>query len=127
MTIQYTPEMVTAYVASGAAWMDEHCPDWLQMIDLDMLDLSQGDRCVLGQTAHCLTKGKVESNRTGSYDDTLEYVVPLDEDVDGGWSRNHGFIIGYGGNPDDEELTARWEMLTIAWKEEIRKRREAQG
>lgn len=36
-------------VAKGATWLDEHYPNWWKAVDLAVLDVSQCDRCVLGQ------------------------------------------------------------------------------
>lgn len=42
-------ETVEVQVARGAAWLDEHYPDWWKAVDLAVLDVSQCDVCVLGQ------------------------------------------------------------------------------
>lgn len=36
-------------VALGAAWLDQHYPNWVNAIDLDTLDVSNCTSCVLGQ------------------------------------------------------------------------------
>lgn len=36
-------------VAAGAAWLDDHDPDWYDRIDLDTLALADCGLCVLGQ------------------------------------------------------------------------------
>jgi hypothetical protein len=45
---------ITERVAAGAAFLDEHDPDWWRAdveraIDLDRLDMGDGDSCILGQ------------------------------------------------------------------------------
>ena len=45
---------ITERVAAGAAFLDQHDPEWWradveQAIDLDMLDLASTSHCVLGQ------------------------------------------------------------------------------
>jgi hypothetical protein len=37
-------------VANGVAWLDEHLPNWPQMIELTELDMADDCRCVIGQT-----------------------------------------------------------------------------
>lgn len=37
-------------VAKGAAWLDERCSDWINRIDLEILDISRPALCVLGQS-----------------------------------------------------------------------------
>lgn len=36
-------------VAAGAEWLDKNRPTWILVIDLDILDISDSCRCVLGQ------------------------------------------------------------------------------
>lgn len=36
-------------VAAGAAYLDEHIPDWVRLITVERLDISSGCRCILGQ------------------------------------------------------------------------------
>lgn len=36
-------------VEAGAAWLDEHKPDWVDLIDLDDLAMSSCSACVIGQ------------------------------------------------------------------------------
>jgi hypothetical protein len=36
-------------VQKGAAWLDEYHPTWAGLIDLEILDLGDGCKCVLGQ------------------------------------------------------------------------------
>lgn len=37
------------FVARGVAWLDEHYPGWFNAIDLETLNISRCDICVLGQ------------------------------------------------------------------------------
>src|SRR5579871_439370 len=118
----YTAEMATTAAAKGAAWMDEHCPGWILEIDLGKLDLQYGDVCVLGQTAHCVTHGRVRSGNLGSYHAVVRDVTGEENDYTDeavAWTTEHGFYL----EDDDVDVHAPlYEMLTIAWKEEIRKR-----
>lgn len=46
-----------AYVASGAAFLDEKYPAWRQKIDVDTIDISDGDYCILGQLYGSYSRG----------------------------------------------------------------------
>lgn len=123
---EYTPEMVHEAVARGADWLYEKCPNWISEIDLAKLDLESPDRCVLGQTVECLT-GSV--SRYNGYSVVLAHFREASQ-----WATEHGFdVLGpHEGRPDKEiaecrndcrgEMAARYEMLTIAWREYIRER-----
>lgn len=123
MAEKYTAEMAHAAAARGAAWLDKKCPGWELEINLADLDLGEGDRCILGQTAHCITKGKVQSRTPDSYCDTLERLTRTNR-----WAQGYGFYVSAPW-PDsmshasyEAEETARYEMLTIAWSTLIRER-----
>lgn len=109
---EYTAEMAHAAARKGAAWMDEHCPGWVDQIDLDMLNMGCGEACILGQTTKCLLGDKYEN-----YD---SFGVVMDEypDLD---AVENGFDVTFQGARIGEGR-ARYEMLTIAWKELIRER-----
>jgi len=124
----YTPEEARVCAARGAVWMDENCPGWVLEINSNTLDLSEGYACILGQTAHCVTHGKVQSGNPTSYDRTINWIcqkLKLDPEGDGAgrWEEDHGFSISGG----DEEPRMAWEMLTAAWLEEISSRLNAPG
>lgn len=110
-------------VARGAAWMDEKCPDWASEINLEELDLTNGYRCILGQTATCLA-GKTRS----IYDGYARVVRRLGVNSQGPWVVQHGFQVPWLNlNLTSEEETVAYEMLTIAWKELIRERLAARA
>lgn len=129
---KYTPEMAHEAAGKGGAFMDKWCPGWTLLIDPARLELAAADRCILGQTAHCVTQGEVDSGSAFSYEDAVQYIVGrinLRRRVNflepGDFAAAHGFAI-----PDQQdawsarENTARWEMLNIAWRQEISKRGE---
>jgi hypothetical protein len=113
---EYTAEMAHAAVARGAAFLDEKCPQWVSLIDLEVLDLQDGDHCILGQTATCLV-GKPRADTPGYVRVTMRRGV----DPNGPWVTEHGFQVPWV-LMDYEEETAAYEMLGIAWKELIRER-----
>lgn len=43
------PQSVADRVAKGAALLDRELPDWAREIDLERLDITQVDDCILGQ------------------------------------------------------------------------------
>jgi hypothetical protein len=54
MRATITAEQAHAAAARGAKWMDNHCPGWEHKVDVKVLDMSHGMKCILGQTAKCL-------------------------------------------------------------------------
>src|SRR6185437_15700084 len=91
---KYTPEQAFAAAEQGALWMDRHCPGWVLEIDTRTLNLGLGDSCILGQTAHCVTHGAVDSGHSMSYDDTIEWIHNHIQNVyttDVDFKYSHGF------------------------------------
>lgn len=114
---KYTAEMAHEAVARGAAWLDEKCPQWVSHIDLEELDLQNGDHCVLGQTATCLVGKARDPNVSGYARVTRRRGV----DPNGPWVAERGFQVPWLWM-DYAKETVAYEMLTIAWKELIRER-----
>lgn len=116
---EYTAEMAHQAAARGAQWMDKHCPDWVNELNLERLDLSNSEVCVLGQTARCLMP-----HTPWGFSPAYLQVVDVY------WPRaRHGMATRLGFNVPSEcrntgQLSA-YEMLTIAWQELIRERLEA--
>lgn len=111
-----TTTTIAERVAAGAAWLDEHEPGWVDLIDLDKLNLASGCRCILGQ---------LESPRLDpDYDppDTA-YVEALDHygvaDPDG---------LGFNVEPalPRQIRHEQFQALTAAWRELIQQRRAEQ-
>ena len=42
-------EEVNVRVRNGARWLDENFPGWVDRIDLETLNLSNGESCICGQ------------------------------------------------------------------------------
>lgn len=79
------------YVASGAAFLDEKYPAWRQRIDVDTIDISDGDHCILGQLY-------------GSYSQGVDLLRLGDGAVE-----NFGFI--YSTRAPSGALTDAWQAL----------------
>lgn len=125
--MKYTAEEAYAAVARGASWLDQKCPEWTDMIDLEKLSLRSPHMCILGQTAKCLIPedAPIEFTHWSGYGDVVLYYRAVKHDFLVTDASYYGFDI----RPPDElydpkEETAAYEMLDIAWQELIRARRE---
>jgi hypothetical protein len=126
---------VTDTVAKGVAILDTRGPaGWVQVIDLDALDMEQGNACILGQ---------LYRQHDEDYDGFLRGVAALGgwNLLDGDyfsthfeadrWGVEHGFNSLYEHNntvyDTDEPDTARvYEALTAEWRKVIRARRDGE-
>lgn len=119
-------------VAAGAAFLDEHDPQWWKAdveraIDLDTLRLESLDSCVLGQRCPL----SVLADYLGTDEDRLERFDRLEAyrayggflsginnyfEI-GDWARGLGFNTGRG--------FTEWDQLTAEWKRVITERRSA--
>lgn len=124
-----TPEEVYERVERGMAWLDEHCPNWVDEINLSRLDLGDGNQCVLGQTAECLlpdykvtTPHECSCGLCGKPD--YMAVVDAFADLESEGPDAYGFDTWVDWAEPYETRTT-YEMLTIAWKEKIQERLSA--
>lgn len=88
-------------VERGAQWLDRVYPEWVDVINLDKLNMSNSSLCVWGQITKLKSRGwdlimKVTRGTTGNED----------------WVTTHGF-----------ETYFEHGELTALWTEEIKKRR----
>jgi hypothetical protein len=114
---EYTAEMAHVAAARGAAWLDKRCPDWPREIDKGKLDLSDADVCILGQTATCLVGGEPSyADSENGFTRAANHFWPNSD----AWPVRLGFE-----KPSWGKTRIAYEMLTIAWKEQIRQRLEA--
>lgn len=94
-------------VAAGAAWLDEHQPGWIDVIDLERLDLQAACFCILGQLhGNFWTSPSFTGDRTRRIEAAAPYGFAIDDE---------------GGGLEVEE--AQYEALTAAWRELIEQRR----
>lgn len=105
-----TVEMLKKEVEVGAAWMDENRPGWHKRMNIQELDMSKGDRCILGQEYQ-------------SFLGSMREILPgMDADVQNIWAERHGFLSN-----DADAIQRFWEyrILTDIWIEVINARRLA--
>jgi len=100
-------------VAAGTAWLDEKVPDWWQThkFSLDIFDLTNGCRCVVGQLAP----------------DNMDYGEAIDYawlDLTDSLAWDLGFFAG---EPEtDDETIAMYAALEDEWVRVITERREVE-
>lgn len=126
-------------VAAGAQFLDEQDPDWWradvdQAIDLDRLDMGEGDACVLGQRCPLETlTAWLGGPPRDNYD--YEYLfhayaekltgLPsggLNREALDAWAVAHGFNRASG---TVDGGAAEYDALTAEWARVIRERRSA--
>lgn len=117
---------VTERVAAGAAFLDEHDPEWWRegverAIDLDSLDLGSGDLCVLGQRCPLELRSEEDEpySMFGSALSGLFGGFRIDE-----WAMSLGFTCGHNLGLDGTDR--EWDALTAEWALVIRERRAAE-
>lgn len=92
-------------VDKGFDYMDENAPGWRETINLDLLDLGDDNRCILGQW---YITTKPDTRRAWSfYSGYMNALVMLHDSCDPCWAFQHGFTLFHG--PFDE-LTAAWRQ-----------------
>jgi hypothetical protein len=118
---------ITERVAAGAAFQDEHDPDWWRAgveraIDLEVLSLGSGDTCVLGQRCPL----KVWEQRAESWMSPfcaqaagLTGLAPDGQRLND-WAAECGFMAAEDTDSDEE-----YDALTAEWKRLITERRAA--
>lgn len=93
-------------VAKGLAWLLESGPLhglFIADIDLDILDLSDCSRCVLGQLG-------------GDYSDVIGEIDPDADDEHSAWAIEHGLEAE---NSFVFAVAVRYGDLNVAWREAI--------
>lgn len=110
-----------ALAARGANLLDEEYPGWADRIDLDRLNLSLADRCVLGQ----LYAG-VDDYRYGYYA-ALDRFWPEGRAYAKARAVTYGFTVAEPeGEWTDEEtsvISAKFDLLEAEWRTLIAARR----
>ncbi len=100
--------MYTVQVANGMKLLDRVLPGWTNKVDLDVLDVSRGDTCVIGQLYGKFSKGRYElRNEIDTDTDDFGFNLPLT-------------LLGM----PNEITDAEYQVLTETWKQEITARRD---
>ncbi len=115
-------EDVELAVKHGMYWLDENVYDWVEVINLDMLEMESGDHCVLGQQWTYNNGDAIARARYSPYMDFVEEAHPNltpYERIE--WAERNGFYIDdsdeYHSYPDNA-----WQHLGNVWKEKIKER-----
>lgn len=111
----------TQAVRMGAKLLDTQAPGWQYKVKITDLDMSNGDRCILGQTFGEFLKGE-----RFLWPDKL---LKSSEDQDM-LAERHGFLVADGIMGDDTpgvRYTEVYDRLGTLWADEVRKRRGRSG
>jgi hypothetical protein len=118
-------------VAAGAAFLDEHDPDWWRAdveraIDLETLSLASSRTCVLGQRCPLETLAVYNSKPADELDedDNDERYYAFGHalmSID--WDRRHLFY--WAAEHGFNDPSGEWDGLTAEWKRTITGRRSA--
>ncbi len=107
-------EEVELAVKHGMYWLDENVYNWIEVINLDMLNLESGTDCVLGQ--------QWGANHEYSSDGINHYIKFIDEarphdtfQEKSDWARSQGFLT-------ETDSINSGNRLTRVWKEKIKER-----
>jgi hypothetical protein len=126
-----TQEEIEFAVAVGAAWLDQHVPNWVNEIDLESLDLREQCACVLGQLVKTVQVDwpdeyvnyyTVAASSWQQRPHALEHeVFGLDHQL----SHEQAINMGFHGRlyVDDPHGPDEWDALTDAWRRLILYRR----
>lgn len=88
-------------VAKGIAFLDERLPGWRRIVDRRRLDLSECDRCIVGQIFDGFDRGRGILGLTASEAERL------------------GFLIRQPADASDDRIAEVYRPLTEAWREVI--------
>ncbi len=124
-------------VAKGAAFLDEHDPDWWRAdveraINLDTLCMSSTEECILGQrcplevlAARVGTSALADTDFCQAYDAYVRHLSGLTGADVIYWARDHGFTLGDLDFECDRHRLSGWASLAAEWKRVITGRRAA--
>ena len=117
-------ERLRKRVRAGMAFLDVTNPRWRRSINLDKLDLSDGECCVLGEVY-----GDYSDGRNALFRDVSELSNDYGATIETESQRRNKMAETFGFWLDDAE-TPHYRRLTEIWKEEYRRgqaqaRREA--
>lgn len=93
-------------VKRGSTLLDHQQPNWYKNIDLNKLDLSDSDKCILGQTFGNFYENPLVSEFILGHDEFYEFV------------EDHGFYL----LNEIEYRDYGWKLLRELWTDEIKTR-----
>lgn len=101
---------IATRVARGAALLDEKLPGWVDMIDLDRLDIRSPCRCVLGQTWHDKESRAPFFRHSAALfgEDDNQFSNEIKHGFNGGDDERFGNVEEY------DALTDEWRRVILA-------------
>ncbi len=109
---KFIPEDARLAVKKGIQWLDNNHPGWASRIDLNTLNMSECENCVIGQSVGDYTHSIMDLS---SFEARRASVI---------WAMEHGFEwsgVAIDGYPYDRP-TYGYKELDILWSEEVRNR-----
>lgn len=111
-------------VERGAAWADEHRPEWVDDIDLDQLRMCSGRTCILGQIARALDPtgdtGYWDVAHVGRFVDRhgtcITALLGMSRRLTGPEATELGFTV-------EDSVVYDYGHLDVAWTALVRDRR----
>lgn len=115
-------------IKRGMDYLDANEPGWADKIDLDKLNMSFGNTCVLGQLQNATDEGVLLLPERSGY---FRYLTMHGLDVQ--WAAEHGFTISLPAYPNPVSIVTvavdaakREAMLQYEWVHAIRARKREQ-
>lgn len=114
-------EDIKLAVKKGTAWLDENHPGWVSKIDLSNLQMSNCERCIIGQAVgqywQTIAREARKLRECGFESETDEYLSG------NMWAAEHGFDISPNpAMPDHYVYTRDYKQLESAWVEVVKDR-----
>jgi len=107
-------------VHASGDMLAEHIPDWHWKVNPDVLNISSGCRCVLGQLGTAREMTADDAFAPSAYTTMVEKLSgiggPFSFTYHGPWAAAHGFDKALG--------NGTWTDLDQLWKDEIQARRD---
>jgi len=98
--------MYETEVTKGAAWLDQNAPGWYDKADINTLDMSVCDTCILGAVFGAKSSFTLNADMT--------------------FAVEHGFSLWLAHNQDNrKENERKYRLLAATWIREILRRRAA--
>ena len=106
-----------AQIAAGIRYLDENEPGWDQIVNVDKLQMTWGDSCVLGQI-----------DKVRGEDDSMARVVGKGyghylntHDLSPSWAEAHGFLVT--ATDDEADWQSKKAQFNTEWKQAILRHR----